>query len=497
MGGRTARANSARVIASMRSVLAVWPLARATSRVCRRLTIATGKPASARASAHALVAAGGFEHDAVEIVERLESFDQFGVTRSVVGDSVGLAAGEGGDVEVVLADVDADGAGVLTHARSSGRRLGVSAGSRSYLWIRGTPRVLSQLFEFCPEDPRATTPAQKRCRAPRRRRSTARVRTRSYGADRAEAVAVDADGNRYVAGTTGGSLEGALGGTGDAFLMSYTLNGDLHWTRQFGTEAYDTAVAVAVDGHGRVYVAGSTNGSLHGASAGTSDAFERAFAADGTLLLTRQFGTTGYDTASGVAVDQLGRVFVVGATGGDLIGANTGYSDVFERSSDLDGEDGRSRQFGSGEPDYGYGVSVGGDEQVVVAGYRFGGSLDGPPGGLTHAIIRAYSLDGAVLWTRQFGSTGYTESSAIAADDRGHVFLTGSVKANHDDALLVSYDANGGHRGSRSFGTESFDRGMAVATFTDRAAIAVGITGGVPEAPSAGGADVFARVDMP
>ena len=64
------------------------------------------------------------------------------------------------------------------------------------------------------------------------------------------------------------------------------------WTRQFGTSGYDFARAVAVDPEGNVYVAGRTEGALPGqVSSGDFDAFVRKYDRDGDEVWTRQFGT--------------------------------------------------------------------------------------------------------------------------------------------------------------------------------------------------------------
>src|SRR5690606_177770 len=78
------------------------------------------------------------------------------------------------------------------------------------------------------------------------------------------------------------------------------------WTRQFGTSDNDAANAVALDANGNVIVAGSTGGALQGDSAGEYDAFVRVYAPSGDVLWTRQFGASYSDGAHAVAVDASG-----------------------------------------------------------------------------------------------------------------------------------------------------------------------------------------------
>ena len=74
------------------------------------------------------------------------------------------------------------------------------------------------------------------------------------------------------------------------------------------------ASSVAVDSTG-VYVVGEAYAALPGqCDAGEGDVFARKYTVDGDELWTRQFGTSGPDSTSGVAVDASG-VYLVGSLG--------------------------------------------------------------------------------------------------------------------------------------------------------------------------------------
>ncbi len=101
------------------------------------------------------------------------------------------------------------------------------------------------------------------------------------------------------------------------------------WTRQLGSSEYDTSNGVSADGLGNVYVSGCTNGSLGGDSAGLSDAFISKYDASGSLLWTRQLGTSTSDVSRGVSADGLGNIYISGWTYGSLEGDNAGDLDAF------------------------------------------------------------------------------------------------------------------------------------------------------------------------
>lgn len=92
------------------------------------------------------------------------------------------------------------------------------------------------------------------------------------------------------------------------------------WFRQFGTAGGDAAFDAAVDSAGNVYVAGRVAGTLPGeTSSGGDDAFVRKYSPDGTVQWTRQFGSSAYDQAFGVAAHGTS-VYVVGRVDGPLPG---------------------------------------------------------------------------------------------------------------------------------------------------------------------------------
>eukprot|EP00971_Amphidinium_carterae_P072663 1436901-Amphidinium_carterae.1 len=101
-------------------------------------------------------------------------------------------------------------------------------------------------------------------------------------------MAVGGDGKVYVVGETRVRLDGynsyyfLIPVNIDAFLMQYDASGAWQWPRQRGSSSSDYAYAVAVSGDGKVYVAGYTGGSLDGqSSAGNEDAFLMQFDATG------------------------------------------------------------------------------------------------------------------------------------------------------------------------------------------------------------------------
>jgi len=188
-------------------------------------------------------------------------------------------------------------------------------------------------------------------------------------------LAADSAGNVYLGGYTTGTLPGQTSsGFTDAFVLKLNINGTLQWTRQFGTSGNDLVRGVAVDSTGAVLLTGQTSGTLSGqTSAGGSDAFVQKLDADGNVLWTRQFGTAGTDEATGVAVNGSDQVIVGGSTIGAFAGeTNAGNNDAFVRVFSATGTVDFTDQFGGPGNDLPQGVATDTLGHAYLAGYTTG-----------------------------------------------------------------------------------------------------------------------------
>ena len=251
------------------------------------------------------------------------------------------------------------------------------------------------------------------------------------GSDQGEAMAVDASGNVYVAGFTTGTLPGQTSaGAADVFLRKYDAAGTVIWTRQFGSSAADEGRAVAVDGSGNVYIAGYTEGTLPGqTSAGASDIFLRKYSGAGAVLWTRQLGSDDDEYGQGVSVDRSGNVAVTGYTFGTFPGQTAaGGVDAVVRRYNGAGTALWTRQFGTSGDDVAVAVSSDRSANVIVAG-----STNGTFSGLTSAggadiFVRKLDSAGATMWTRQGGSSDSDFVEATSVDGSGNILVAGQTE---------------------------------------------------------------------
>ena len=292
----------------------------------------------------------------------------------------------------------------------------------------------------------------------------------------------------------------------DAFVRKFDANGKDLWSRQIRTAAdvEDQIRGIALDGTG-VYVAGSTADVLPGqSSAGNVDAFVRKYDPAGNEVWTRQFGSSSFDQARGVAVNASG-VYVAGMTADALPGqTSAGANDAFLRKYDAGGKELWTRQFGSRKLEEVTGIAAD-DTGIYVAGFT-SGVLAGQTGaGSSDLFVRKYDAEGKELWTRQFGTPEYDQSRGIAVYG-GSIYMAGitlgtlpgqSALGMHD-AIVVRLSADGQITGMHQFGSSQLDDALGISVTATGIYIA-GMTGGtLPGQKSAGNVDAFVtKLDLP
>jgi glucose dehydrogenase len=261
--------------------------------------------------------------------------------------------------------------------------------------------------------------------------------------DMGYAIAIDGDGVvvagffQEAADLGGGRIAAVLNGV-DSFLARYALADGRHvWSRSVGGASDDIAYGVTSDGQGGIVVTGffrarmlfDTTALL---TAGAEDTFvAKLRGVDGQTVWARSFGGTSSERDYDVVVDSRGDVVVAGYFQGALdLGVrrlvSAGGADVFVTK--LAGASGTplwARAMGGLGEDFGFGVAVDGDDDVLVGG-RFDGTVDFGGGGRTAAgngdafLARYAGPSGAHLESHRFGAAGSTTAitDVVAAGKR-------------------------------------------------------------------------------
>lgn len=306
--------------------------------------------------------------------------------------------------------------------------------------------------------------------------------------DVASAVATAPNGDVYVYGQTGGEIETGTDGTDtDVFVARYDKGGSRKWIRQLGTTGDDfPANQIAVAANGDVYVAGTTGSEAEfpqNANEGGQDVFIAKYSKEGSLRWVRQWGGDADDQAYGIARSGNGDLYVAVETKSVLLdGSRPPNSYVGKMDSALvkfnrDGRFQWANQFGSAEDDWVWGVTVSAQNEIYVAGTTFA-DLDGVGDQVFNGsdatkgdgfLIR-FDRGGARKWLRQFGTTADDQFYGVATNRSGDVFVSGftsgeMVTAQDKggvDGVVLKYSKEGTFRWGNQHGSPADDFGWSI-----------------------------------
>ncbi len=259
--------------------------------------------------------------------------------------------------------------------------------------------------------------------------------------DIASGIAVDASGNVYVTGQSGGTWGDpirALTGGSDAFVAKLDTNGDLAWNTFLGGASFDSGNGIAVDASSNIYVTG-TSGVTWGAPirpfSADSEAFVAKLDTNGALVWNTFLGGAGLpwaqlpgnDYGNAIAVDANGNSYVTGASVGEWgapIDLGSGGDNAFVAKLDTNGILGWNTFLGG--KGNGIAVDAGGNVYVVGTSSSFVGlSPIRAFAGASDAFVAKFGTNGARLWYTFLGGASYDSGIGIAVDASANVYVTG------------------------------------------------------------------------
>lgn len=250
--------------------------------------------------------------------------------------------------------------------------------------------------------------------------------------DQGEAIAVDEDGNIYLAGST------KAAGSSDAAVWVGKCNssGTLVWQ---GTGTSGAAYDIAVKGS-RVVVGGALG----------DNGFVVIYDQDGSEQWLREITNTGYAIVNGVAFSSRNNVYVAATT---------------NKTTDTDNRHGLIRRYTAGGKLVWQKRDLGKDAiDIGVAGSRFYAVGTGPNG----AWIRRYTTGGALVWFRIYsnGSDRSVIPADLAIDSKNNVYTTGRVSPNKGSIRMfaIKYSPSGNNNWAtrKLYGIESQGNGIIV-----------------------------------
>jgi hypothetical protein len=249
-------------------------------------------------------------------------------------------------------------------------------------------------------------------------------------------VAIDAEGNLYIVGSTNGAFTKPNKGGVDFFVVAYNQAGTLLWQDQIGTPAEDRAVDIRIADNNDIYLCAQTSGSLARKNNGQEDFVVARYNRSGKRLWLGQYGSQAKETSVCMEIGEQGQVYVGGTTYGNLASEESycGQGDAFIVKIADTGELLWERQFGSGgglEKVWQMAMFQDGSGDILAGGSQY-------PSGKCQAFTRRYSSEGELIWTQEFGELqpkNGTCGRAVAIDSANNCYMAGHTGADIFDVV--------------------------------------------------------------
>jgi hypothetical protein len=297
-------------------------------------------------------------------------------------------------------------------------------------------------------------------------------------------VALDADGNIYAFGDFegtvgyGGEPLTAVESKADLVVSKHDIYGNPIWSLRAGDSSNQYGAKMIVDGQGNLILLGRIYGSVDfgggpRSSKGAGDLLVVKLDGKGQHIWSRVFGSKDPERAERVVVDAQGDVLLTGTftTTVDFGGGaftSAGMRDAFV--VELDGATGEhlfSLQIGGPGDDYGFGIDIDGQGNIVVGG-RFQDTIElGSPlssEGGKDIYLAKLDPSGMPQWSHSFGGIGDDELHDLRVQANGNIVTVGSMSETVDfgggdlvsaglrDIFVATFDSGGNHVWSSSHG---------------------------------------------
>lgn len=299
--------------------------------------------------------------------------------------------------------------------------------------------------------------------------------------DYGQKIALGSGGQVFVAGfthggfpTTTGAFQTVFGGLGDAFVVKLASGGtSLLYSTYLGGNSWDGPGGIAVDSNGNAYVAGNTHSPNFPTSSGawdrtcsncstnqSTDGFVVKLNASGKNLLYGTFvggaASPASESLDGIAVDAQGRALVVGTSNGTdfpvtanaLQKTRAGDADavIVQLKSDGTGVLYSSYLGGNGA-DRAWGVRVDSDGRIALAGTTASSNFpttsraaQAALRGGSDAFWAEVSSGGALLYATYWGGSGdENDAVSMARDSAGKTILAGGTSSTDFPVREGSY----------------------------------------------------------
>ncbi len=271
------------------------------------------------------------------------------------------------------------------------------------------------------------------------------------GFDSTRDIAVDGNGNIYVAGNSlynWGSPIIPYGGGSDGFVVKLGPDGQILWHVFLGGYQDDGLAAVKIDHEGNIVVVGISalpwGAPVNDHLGGFYDMFIARLSPDGALLWSTFLGALGRYFPQDFDIDGMGNVYITGAsegTWGQPLSLFSGKSDAFAMKVDNNGQILWNTFAGDGDVDYGRSIRAdeNGNAYLLIDSRKEDYVSSWPPQTpVEDGILVKLAPNGNRLWKR-YVSNGEAyfsiNAGGLALDGRGNVYVGGTWDVDYRSCL--------------------------------------------------------------
>ncbi|HSA32564.1 MAG TPA: SBBP repeat-containing protein [bacterium] len=231
--------------------------------------------------------------------------------------------------------------------------------------------------------------------------------------------------------------DGAINGTNGHCTTSCTAIVS-RTTRLWGTHPYTWSTFIDIDADGNMLIMGYLCLQTAGRYIQEEcDYFLTKWHADGTQAWTVQGGTIpNYYYPVDAAVDSSGNIYVAGNR--VFLGSNNvRASDLFLSKYSPEGALLWTKEWGTAFDDYLAAVEIGISGDIFMAGYTSGGLDGNTAAGKNDLFLTRWEPDGAKVWTRQWGTSEDDFGGSLVTDATGNIFVAGYTYGALDGNILT------------------------------------------------------------
>ncbi len=268
-----------------------------------------------------------------------------------------------------------------------------------------------------------------------------------YASDRGQKIAFDNAGNVYVAGAS----ETFSVGSSDLALIKFFPNGTRSWNVTWGGTGYESASGIAIDNSGGIYCTGVTTTF----GVGMNEIALVKFHPNGTIAWNVTWGGSNGDTPREVAcfngyIYIIGYTYSLGDTNGDIV--------LIKYNSD--GLQIWNTTWGGSSTEEGYCLTIDASGNILCGGYS-------TSYGENNLILLKFDQQSNLLWNTSWGGPSSESAQDLTLDDQGNIYCVGDSQSFAkgglpSDLVLLKFSPDGSLAWNRTSGIVGDDKSSGI-----------------------------------